>query len=99
MASTFVVVPPPLIVIVLLDIVTEAPGAVLLWIPRINTGWFTPDPLLLLIVLCEILIPYWLRVRIPLEGFAAAVPPPKLMIVLPVPAEAPPTSLFVSPLV
>ena len=51
MAVKLVVVPPPFTVTVLLFIAVLAPSAPLINMPRNCTGWFTPPPLLLLIVL------------------------------------------------
>ena len=54
--------------------------------------WLTPEPLLLLRVLYDTLIPHSSFTKIPVEGLVAAVAPPKFKIVFPVADEDPPTS-------
>ena len=69
------VVAPDLTVMILLEMVALALVAVLLKMPRRVVAWLAPPPSLLLMVLKEMLMPYWTRVRMPAAGLVAAPPP------------------------
>src|SRR5436190_8571237 len=70
------VVPPPFTLTVLSPIVTLPLVPAWAKMPRRVLGWFTPPPLLLLMLLKRMLALHWLLARIPAEGFVAAGAPP-----------------------